>query len=234
MLPSDPWERGDPYERYMGRWSRQVASLFVGWLRHSPGQHWLDVGCGTGALCSAIVDLCAPAWVAGMEPSDGFLRAAAAHLAGRVRFSQGFATAISLESASVDTTVSALVLNFIEDAQASLWEMLRVTRAGERIGAYVWDYAGKMEMLRLFWDTVVERHPEAAQFDEGIRFPLCYPDALKVLFAGAGLYHIAVTAIDLPIRFASFEDYWMPFLGGQGPAPAYLLSLDDELEYVLR
>ena len=29
---SDTWERGSPYERYVGRWSREVAPLFLSWL----------------------------------------------------------------------------------------------------------------------------------------------------------------------------------------------------------
>jgi len=34
-------------------------------------------------------------------------------------------------------------------------------------------------------------------------------------------------AIDVPTRFASFEDYWTPFLGEQGPAPGYAASLEE-------
>jgi SAM-dependent methyltransferase len=229
MMPipvSDTWERGDPYERYIGRWSRQVAPIFLSWLDLPAGRRWLDVGCGTGALCAAIVDHCSPSLVAGIEPSHGFLRVAKENLAGSALLCRGSATAMPLASSAVDCVVSGLVLNFVQDPHITLLEMARVTGSGGVIGAYVWDYAGKMELMRIFWDTAVELSPEAARLDEGVRFPLCHPEALKGLFAAAGLKEVRVTAIDILTPFASFEDYWQRFLGGQGPAPAYVMALD--------
>ena len=175
---SDTWERGDPYEQYVGRWSRRVAPPFLSWLGIPAGRKWLDVGCGTGALSAAIVDHCSPSSVTGVEPSEGFLKTARGHLAGRAVLHQGSATAIPLDDASVDVVVSGLVLNFVPDHRAALAEMARVTDNGGIIGAYVWDYAGKMELMRLFWDAVVELNPDAASMDEGTRFPLCRPEAL--------------------------------------------------------
>jgi len=223
---ADAWERGDPYDLYVGRWSRRVAPLFLEWLGVPPGRRWLDVGCGTGALCSAILDRCSPSSVAGVEPSEGFLATAAQRLAGRVVLQRGSATDIPLSDASVDVVVSGLVLNFVPNGQAALIEMARVTGAGGTIGAYVWDYQEKMELIRFFWDAAIELSPDAAKIAEAVRFPLCHSDALAALFAAAGLREIKVTAIDVPTRFASFEEYWSPFLGGQGPAPAYAMSLD--------
>lgn len=223
---SDTWNRGDSYEQYVGRWSRRVAPMFLSWLRMPDGRRWLDVGCGTGALCAAIVDRCAPLSVTGVEPSEGFLKTAKENLAGRAVLRHGSATAIPLDDASVDVVVSGLVLNFVPDQRAALVEMERVTASGGTIAAYVWDYAGKMELMRLFWDAAVELNPDAARMDEGIRFPLCHPEALMALFASAGLNGVEEAAIDVPTPFASFDDYWQPFLGGQGPAPAYAMSLD--------
>ena len=231
---SDTWESGSPYEQYVGRWSRHVAPQFLSWLNVPPGHRWLDVGCGTGALCAAIVDRCSPASVAGVEPSEGFLKAAKQNLAGRAVLHQGSATAIPLANASVDAVVSGLVLNFVPDPRAALVEMARVTGSGGTIGAYVWDYAGKMELMRFFWDAAAELSPDAAKMDEGIRFPLCRPQALAELFAGAGLKAVETTPIDIPTPFADFDDYWRPFLGGQGPAPAYAMSLDESARARLR
>ena len=89
---SDAWERGSPYERYVGRWSRKVAPPFLAWLGVPDGRKWLDVGCGTGALSAAILDHCAPASVAGVEPSEGFLKTAQENLGDRVALQQGNAT----------------------------------------------------------------------------------------------------------------------------------------------
>lgn len=231
---SDTWESGNPYEQYVGRWSRQVAPLFLSWLNIPAGRRWLDVGCGTGALCAAIVDRCSPSSVTGVEPSEGFLKSANENLAGRATLHQGTATAIPLSDASVDVVVSGLVLNFVTDAHAALLEMARVTATGGTIATYVWDYAGKMELMRFFWDAAVELDPGAAKLDEGVRFPLCRPEALKTLFAGAGLAEVEVKPIDIPTPLKNFDDYWQPFLGGQGPAPAYAMSLDETARVRLR
>ena len=231
---SDTWDSGDPYEYYVGRWSRKTAAEFLSWLDIPPGKRWLDVGCGTGALSSAIVERCSPASVTGIEPSAGFLQSAKENLAGRAELRRGSATEIPLEDDSVDVIVSGLVLNFVPDQRAALLEMARVICREGPIAAYVWDYAGKMDLMRIFWDAAVELDPDAAKLDEGVRFPLCRPDALENLFANAGLRNVEVRAIDIPTVFADFDDYWQPFLGGQGPAPAYALSLSDTARVKLR
>jgi hypothetical protein len=130
--------------------------------------------------------------------------------------------------------VSGLVLNFVADVDVALAEMARVTRRGGAIGAYVWDYAGKMDLLRFFWEAAVELDPAAASLDEGVRFPLCHPDALARRFAAAGLSTVEVGAIDIVTRLESFDDYWTRFLGGQGPAPGYVLSLEPSARARLR
>ena len=231
---SDTWERGSPYERYVGRWSRQVAPLFLAWLDIEPGKRWLDVGCGTGALCAAIIDACAPLSVSGVEPSAGFRAAAARTLGDRVALHDGSAASLPLADSSVDVTVSGLVLNFVPDLPAALAEMRRVTVPGGTIAAYVWDYAGRMELIRWFWDVAAELDQEAARLHEGVRFPLCNPDALLAEFRKAGLREPTTAPIDVPTDFASFDEYWSPFLGGQGPAPAYVMALPEEARSRLR
>src|SRR5262245_59445181 len=123
---SDPWERGNALERCIGRWGRETAPVFLTWLNIPAGRRWLDVGCGTGALCSAVLDRCSPSSVVGVEPSEGFLETAKENLAGRVALHQASATAIPLAEASVDAVVSGLVLNFIPDPRAALLALARV------------------------------------------------------------------------------------------------------------
>lgn len=230
---SDTWDRGNAYEQYIGRWSRQVAPIFLSWLNIPAGRRWLDVGCGTGALCAAVLDRCAPASVVGVDPSEGFLKTAKDNLGDRVSFHQGSATAIPLGEGSVDVVVSGLALNFVPDLQPAILEMKRVTSQHGTIAAYVWDYAAGMQAIRFFWDAAVELDPDATRLDEAVRFPLCRPEALHTFFASQ-LEHVEVQPIDVATPFANFDDYWQPFLGGQGPAPAYAMSLDATARQQLR
>jgi SAM-dependent methyltransferase len=223
----DPWRGGSAYDRYMGRWSRQLAPRFVQWLRATPGQRWLDLGCGTGALGAAIVEHAAPRALTGVDPSAGFLETARRQLPDSVTLRQGSADAIPLDDAAVDVAVSGLALNFMPDAVAALREMARVTARGGTVAVYVWDYAQKMEMIRRYWDAAAQFDAGAARQDEGERFALCQPQALAAALADAGLDDVQGAAIEITMRFADFDDYWQPFLGGQGPAPAHAMRLDE-------
>ncbi|QJR13573.1 class I SAM-dependent methyltransferase [Usitatibacter palustris] len=230
----DNWAHGNTYERYVGRWSRKVAPEFLAWLNMPPNRRWVDVGCGTGALCAAILDRCSPASVTGVEPSEGFLKTAKENLAGRATFHVGSATALPLGNASADVVVSGLVLNFVPDQPAAVREMARVADKGATIAAYVWDYAGKMDLMTYFWNAAVALDPKVVNLVESLRFPVCRPEGLESLFTGAGLKGVEVSAVDIPTNFADFEDYWQPFLGGQGPAPSYAMSLDEASRSRLR
>ncbi|HEY1484758.1 MAG TPA: methyltransferase domain-containing protein [Micromonosporaceae bacterium] len=229
------WSAGDPYEAYVGRWSRHVAQTFVRWLDLPTGGRWLDVGCGTGALTATVLNLAEPTQVVGVDPSAGFLAAARARTVdGRSAFQVGDAQALPFSDRRFDAVVSGLALNFVPEPAPAAAEFARVAVPGGVAAAYVWDYAEGMEMLRYFWDAAVEVDSAAAHLDEGERFPLCRPEPLLDLWTDAGLDGVTVRTIDVPTVFADFADYWTPFLGGQGPAPVYLLSLTDEHAGALR
>ncbi|MXP65171.1 SAM-dependent methyltransferase [Roseomonas sp. M0104] len=229
------WASGEVYEGYVGRWSRRVAKEFLAWLGVPPGEDWLDLGCGTGALTEAILADHAPASVLGIDPSEGFLAHARHQVTDpRAAFRQGDAQALPVPDASFGAVVSGLVLNFVPDPAKAVAEMRRAARPGGTLAAYVWDYADGMQMMRRFWDAAGALDPAARERDEALRSPLCRPDALRARFGGAGLRGVEVTAIEVPTVFHDFEDFWRPFLGGQAPAPGYCMSLDEEHRARLR
>lgn len=231
----DTWAAGKLYEPYVGRWSRLVAGEFLSWLEPEPGSDWLDVGCGTGALTETILGQAQPRSVKGVDSSPGFLDYARAHVSDpRATFEVADARALPVGSGEFDAAVAGLVLNFVPDASAAVREMARAVGPRGTVAAYVWDYAGAMELMRYFWDAAVELDPGAFALDEGRRFPLCQPDALRILFTDSGLDEVDVRAVDVPTRFRDFDDYWTPFLGGQGPAPGYAMSLGEERRNALR
>ncbi|WP_306663846.1 class I SAM-dependent methyltransferase [Streptomyces venezuelae] len=230
------WVTGEAYEPYVGRWSSQVAHRFVRWMGAAPRESWRDVGCGTGAVTRAVLDLADPATVVGLDPSAGFVAYARRTIADhRARFVLADAESLPFADSSASVAVSGLVLNFVPDPDRAAAEMARVVRPGGLVGAYVWDLGdGGMEIIRAFWDAASALDPEARALDEAVRFPLCARAPLGELFVRAGLEDVEVDGITVPARFADFDDYWQPFLGAQGPAPAYVATLPEERRGALR
>ena len=190
------------------------------------GATWVDVGCGTGELTGAILRMATPKRVISLDPSDGYLDHARASITDpRVDFRRGTDQDVPLLGLAADAVVSGLVLNFVPDAVGALRAAAEVTTTRGVNGAYVWDYADQMALLRHFWDAAVEEDPDARSKDEGVRFPLCVAGGLKAAFEAAGLTSVVEQPIDVTDRFASFEEYWTPFLSGEAPAPGYLATL---------
>jgi SAM-dependent methyltransferase len=215
------WSSGGIYESYVGRWSRLVAPEFVAWLDRPTGLRWLDVGCGTGALTSTILRAADPEYVLGVDPSEGFVEYARRQV---VDPRAGFEvrSAAELPDGPYDVVVAGLVLNFIPERVEALRRMREI---GTTVAVYVWDYADGMQLMRYFFDAMTDVRPQDRDQDEGRRFPFCTPEGLEGLFRAAGFADVRTREIVVPTVFASFDDYWKPFLGGQGPAPAYLRGL---------
>jgi SAM-dependent methyltransferase len=233
--PPDTWANGAAYEPYVGRWSRVVARQFLSWLDVSPGSRWLDVGCGTGALSQTILELASPAAIKGIDRSEGFAAFAQAHTQdARAQFQVGDAVDLPVETGTYDAAISGLMLNFVPDHSRAVAEMARAVRPGGVVAVYVWDYADKMQFMRYFWDAAAAVDPQGLDLDEGRRFPVCNPQILTELFQAANLKNVESRPIDIDTNFKDFDDYWLPFLGGQGAAPSYNMSLSEELRTALR
>jgi len=224
----DRWGSGTTYEGFMGRWSRRLALLYVSWLGAPAGLHWLDVGCGTGALTAAICEEAAPASVVGCDPNQLFIAHARSSLPDeRVAFVQAGAGSLPPREGGYGVIASQLALNFFPDARAAVNEMISLAAPGGTIAACVWDYAEGMQFLRIFWDVVIRLDPAASKYDEGSRFSVCTRDGLAGLLREAGLAEVRCEGLEFPTVFAGFEDYWRPFLGGTGSGPSYVATLDE-------
>lgn len=223
----DLWESGDPYEYFMGRWSRLAGQSFLDWISAEPEKKWLDVGCGTGALSEAVLNTQCPSELIAIDQSEGFVNSAQQRLGNSAHCEVGDAMDMSFPDSSFDQVISGLVLNFIPEPEKALREMKRVTAPDGVVAVYIWDYSGKMEFLKCFWDVVVALDSNASGLHEGTRFPNTTEDGLKRLFENAGLPNTTVKSLEIETNFKNFDDYWKPFLGGQGPAPTYVLSLSE-------
>ena len=230
----DAWNSGDPYEYFMGRWSKLMAPVFLKWLNFPHTMTWLDMGCGTGALSEAIFQNYKPSYLCCVDPSAEFLEKAKEKNSFIGDFLVGDASSIPVANDTFDIVVSGLALNFFPDLSSALIEIKRVLKKNGTIAAYVWDYSGRMDFLRFFWDAACQVDVNAAMLDEGIRFPVCNADNLKDAFQEADLNNIETSNLNIYTVFKNFDDYWNPFLGGQGPAPSYLALLNEDLKTRLK
>ena len=216
------------YERFMGRWSRVLAPLYIGFANVTDGQRVLDVGTGTGALTSALEAAMTSSELVGIDPSEGFINYARKNArSGRASFEVGDAQALRFGDATFDQTMSLLVMNFIPDHNKAIAEMRRVTRPQGVVSSCVWDYNAGMQSLRFFWDEVVALDPGMAPKDER-NMKLTHEGQLGELWRKAGLVNIQEKPLVIDQAFKSFDDYWGPFLAGVGPGGAYVASLPDE------
>ncbi|AIF82313.1 methylase involved in ubiquinone/menaquinone biosynthesis [Candidatus Nitrososphaera evergladensis SR1] len=212
------------YDRFMGRWSRLVAPLLIEFAKLPESGQILDVGCGIGSLAFTIARLRPHCNVLGIDASSDYIGYAKSQIRSssrRIQLKVGDAQNLPFPDAMFDSSLSLLVLNFIPDARRAVYQMTRVTRPRGRVVAAVWDYGGRMEMLRIFWDAAVALDTDAERFDER-KMPLCHEGELSALWRSAGLYDISEHPLEVKMNFKSFPDYWDPFLLGQGPAGAYV------------
>jgi SAM-dependent methyltransferase len=216
------------YENFMGRWSRLMAPAYIAFAEIKNGDRVLDVGTGTGSLAFALETTTGAGEVTGIDPSEGFIVYAQKNAkSARVRFEVGDAQALRFKDASFDQTMALLVMNFVPDHNKAIGEMRRVTRPQGVVSACVWDYNAGMEMLRFFWDEVVALDPATAPKDER-NMKLSREGQLGELWQKAGLVNVQERPLVIEQAFASFDDYWGPFLKGAGPGGAYVVSLADD------
>jgi SAM-dependent methyltransferase len=213
------------YERFMGRWSRRLAPLFVRFAGVADGDTVLDVGSGTGALAAAVATMAPSSRVCGIDPAAPYVALARSQQnSASISFEVGDAQQMRFEPATFDRTLSLLVVNFVPDARKALDEMKRVTKPKGTVAAAVWDYRDGMEMLRVFWDEAVALRPTSAAKDER-DMPFCRRGELAALFREQGLQDVVEDGLTIETRFTSFDDFWTAFLERQGPAGAYTVSL---------
>jgi len=220
----------DDYDSFMGRYSRRLSPSFIRLAGVTAGQRVLDVGCGPGALTADLVDLIGPSSVAAVDPSASFVEAVRARQPG-VDVRLASAEALPYEDAAFDAVLAQQVVHFLADPVAGLREMRRVARPGGTIAASVWDHAGGMGPLGLFWS--VARELDAGVEDES-NLPGARAGHLTELFEQAGLADVTETTLLADLEHATFDDWWDPFTRGVGPAGAYVKGLDEADQVALR
>jgi SAM-dependent methyltransferase len=226
---------GTAYDRFMGRYSRELAPAFIEFASIEPGTRVLDVGCGPGALSERLAAVVGAERVGAVDPSEPFVSACRERVPGAdVR--RDDAERLPWEDDAFDAAVAQLVVNFMRDPLDGASEMRRVVRDGGVVAACTWDYGDGMEMLRLFWDAA--RSLDDAAPDEGRTMRYRSTEELGELWRQAGLDHVETAYLTVETTYSGFDDLWEPFTLGVGPAGSYCAALEparrDELRERLR
>jgi SAM-dependent methyltransferase len=222
---------GAAYEVFLGRWTRRLAPPLLDFAELPDSGSLLDVGCGTGSLARAMALRWPARHVIGTDIAAPYVAFAQSQaVLDNVAFEVADAAKLPYADASFAGSAAQLVLNFVPDPIAALNEMRRVTAPGGRIVAAVWDFRGGLVYQRMFWDTAAGLDGGAGVArDKLFSGPLALPDGLVELFKTVDLDRIERTSITIRMDYASFDDYWQPLCGGQGPVGTYLARLDGDL-----
>lgn len=206
MAQNTQFTDGAAYERFMGRWTRAVGTIFLDWVAPSAGARWLDIGCGTGVFTELVLETCSPATVVAVDPATAQIELARSKpVARRADFRVADAQSLPFPNAAFDVVASALVINFIPDRPKAIAEMRRVGRPGGAVAGYVWDFAAERSAnfpIRVGLRRIGAQPPHTLGTEDSRL------EALSSLFAGAGLKDIATRAIDVTVSFPNFDDFW--------------------------
>ena len=219
---------GAAYERFLGRWTERLATVFVDFARLPDDGDVLEVGCGTGSLAAEIARRRPQCRITGTDIAAPYVRYAREHRAmPNLGFEQADAAALPFDDGTFVAAIAQLVLTFVPDPRQVLAEMVRVTRMGGVVATAVWDFCGGLVYQRLFWDTAAALDVSAGRArDRLFSHPLSQPDGLAELWRSGGLADVEIGSLTIRMDYQSFDDYWEPLLGGQGPLGTFVLTLD--------
>lgn len=209
----------DAYDKFMGRYSVQLSPQFADFGGVAAGDHVLDVGCGPGALTAELLQR--GAVVSAADPSTQFV-AAARERYPDVDVQQATAEELPYADGSFDEALAQLVVHFMAEPVHGLSEMARVTRNGGVVAACVWDIAGDRAPITPYWQAAKALDPTTQ--DE--RRAGAGEGQLPELFRQAGLEDVEETPLPVHVQHPTFEEWWLPFTLGVGPAGAHYQQLD--------
>jgi SAM-dependent methyltransferase len=223
----------EAYDHHVGRYGAQLAAGLMNVAGVRRGRRVLDVGCGPGALAAALAAVVGAENVAAVDPSEPFVEACRARVPGAdVRV--GVGERLPFAADSFDVVLAQLVVQLMDDREAGVREMGRVTQRGGTVAACVWD-STTMPLLRSFWDAALEVAPErAGAIDDGRRVGYERPEELTALLEDCGLAEVSAGELLVGADYESFEELWRPLAAGVGHSGTCCASLDGAGQAALR
>jgi ubiquinone/menaquinone biosynthesis C-methylase UbiE len=216
------WGTG-PYERITDILTESQEDL-VAALDPQPGERWLDVATGTGAVARMAARAGADVTAVDLAPDlieTARRQCEAEGLA--VRCDVGDAEALPYEDASFDVVVSTFGVMFAPDHAAVARELARVCRPGGRLGLASWkEQSGIGDIFR------VMKPFQAAPPPAGVGNPFAWGDEEHVRELLEDDFELEFEELDTEHRPSSGEEAWELFSTSYGPTKTLADSLDEE------
>ena len=194
------------YDQMMGVWSQLVGNKFLEWLAPEKGQKWIDIGCGGGAFTEQLMENCAPSYLAGVDPSEDQITFARQRPPLKTaEFKTSDAMELPFEQNEFDAATMALVLFFVPEPRRGIAEMIRVTKPGGSISAYVWDINNggfppepiRAELKKMEVDLPLPPSPHISEMNN-----------LESLWREFQLQNLETQVITVSRNFNNFGEFW--------------------------
>ena len=186
-----------------------------------PGETWLDVGCGTGAVAMSAAR--AGAKVTGLDLAPALIDTARIRTqeAGlEVDYETGDCENLRFGDGSFDAVSSSVGVMFAPNQETAAKELARVTAPGGRLGLTTWRPDGRIgEMFRLLG----EFRPAPP---EGVGNPLDWGREEYVEGLLGDAFDLEFESMDTPYEIESGEKYWDIFSHAFGPTKVLAESLE--------
>jgi SAM-dependent methyltransferase len=201
----------DAYDRFMGRYSTQLAFRFADFAGIRPPQRALDVGAGTGALTEELVERLGAQNVAAAEPSTDYAGTLRERFPG-VDVQVAPAEELPWDHGSFDAALAQLVVVFLNDAPGAIRELGRVTRPGSVVATCMWEVDG-VDMMKALNEIRRRLNPDGWNPSTEYRDEA----SLRTLFEGAGLQDVETTRIEVSVEYETIDELWEPAIHVGGP-----------------
>lgn len=205
--------------RYEALWQTHLAAAQTALLEMaalSPGEHVLDIACGTGLVTFAAAACVGQrGHVLGIDISEQMVKAARhrsrERAAAQTDFERMDAEALDLPDANFDVVLCALGLMYVPDPEKALREMRRVMRPGGRLVVAVWGRRERCAWSALF--PIVDA--EVASDVCPLFFRLGAMETLAGACTGAGFEALDCLRLDATLVYADADEACdAAFIGG--------------------
>lgn len=200
-----------------------IHEHLVAELHPQPGERWLDVGTGTGAVATLAAR--AGAEVTGSDIAPALIETAkrlAVDAGLEIEFEVADAEHLPHEDASFDVVSSSVGVMFAPDHRAAARELSRVTRPGGRLGLATWNPEGGIgDFFRML--AAYQAPPP-----EGVGSPLDWGREEHVRGLLGDEFDLRFVHDDHPQVTESAEEAWALMVSSFGPMKTLHESLDED------